>query len=259
MTTWDAEGREVAEIEIWRPQIITIIGAKGSGKSVLAAAYCAQYPFDRVVIDPTSDALVGPAFRELPSTDLPGRFPVHPEGQQVSIVVRPDVGSPTYADDIDRAVGLSYHHPKRRSLLWVDERDEVTSGAKTEPNMKRSLYSGRHVGQTLITCGPRALGMDPKFLLQSDVVIICSSSEGGALKSEYDRSHLAKVKGIPRDELDELLDQLGPYEYVRITNTPDEAVVFPPLDEHIVRQLERGQFGYQVPPKDRGPGVPAAS
>jgi Mg-chelatase subunit ChlI len=108
----------VADLELdpRHSHFITIVGRKGSGKSLLARAFWLSYPYDRLVIDPTGDVDPGDPDAKPLVSPMPAKWPApeldaegRPKRQTYRFV--PDMGSPTAIDDMDRAVGLAHWHP----------------------------------------------------------------------------------------------------------------------------------------------------
>jgi hypothetical protein len=210
------------------PHWITIVGKKHSGKSELASRLWATWPYDRLAIDPTGDAKTGEDVRDV-TTPLPDRFPVDVEGKRVSLRFRADPGSPMYADEMDRAVGLAFMHPAKRCLLWVDEMDEVVRVQKVGPFTARALRQSRHRGLSLILCGPRPLNVDPLAIAQADLVYVF------ALPNPADRRRVADTIGWAPKEFDEAVAGLGRFEYLRYSSRDQELLHFPPIPLTTVR------------------------
>lgn len=210
------------------PLIISIWGRKRSGKSVLASRLWRTYPYDRLCIDPAGDADVGPADGpdpvQLLEGDLPRRFPVDElDGRRRSFRYVGDVGSPTYEDDLDRAVGLAFFHPRKRCLLWADEVGDLTRAAKTPPNMKRALHRSRHQGLSMLLCGPRPVDVNRLCVSQADLTYCFD------LPIPEDRERIAKTIGYPVDEFHEIMLGLPEHGFVRWDAVNRELVEFPPL------------------------------
>jgi len=185
-------------------QIIAVFGRKGSGKSVQAREIFRAWPgVDKLVIDPTGDAdpgLDGTAmFKRVPE-----RLPSPPEGaQHVSARYVADPGSPTYKEDLDRALGLALFPKERRRLIWVDEAGEVfPTHLDARPNARIMLQQSRHWYTSLILCAPRPITLSPLCLAQADRVICYD------LPNPADRERIANAIGwTPRDfarEMDEI-------------------------------------------------------
>lgn len=179
-------------------------GIKGRGKSEYCRRWFDQFPYDRLVIDPTHD--LRKDFREegLEFVDLgdglamPVRFPSRSDGQPVTAVFCPDMGAPDVMDDIDRAVGLMLRGSDQHGLIWLDEVGESTTGHKTPPNTRRVLHHGRHHNLHLLQACPRAMDIDPLHIGQADVVAMFRCPV------IYDSDRVADNIGYGRVELADL-------------------------------------------------------
>lgn len=198
---------------------VTILGAKGAGKSVLASRLWSTYPFDRLCIDPSGDAQVGEDIDRI-GDPLPLRWPAMAEGRS-SLRYVPDPGSPSYADDLDRAVGLGFR--RGRCLVWVDEIAELTRANRTPPNMRRALHQGRHRRLSLLMCGPRPIDIDPLVISQADLVYVFRTPH------PRDKERIAALIGWRPDHFAAAVDGLGPYHYLRWGARDQELVEFPPI------------------------------
>lgn len=214
-----------SQLDPSKSNFVTIVGKKGSGKSELATRLWHGYPYDQLCIDPTGDCRVDDLTRQI-HTPLPARFPVDAEGKRVSLRFVPDPGSPTYEDDLDRAVGLAFRH--RRSMLWVDEVGELTRTGKTSPNFARVLQQGRHRDLTLICCGPRPIAIDPLVVSQADYVYVFQ------LPNPADRRRVADVIGYDPKAFDAAVHDLARYHYLRWDSREQELVEFPPLPPIVI-------------------------
>jgi len=226
VTQRDESGVPVATLDPRRPHIITIVGRKRSGKSVLASRLWATYPYDRICIDPTHDADVGDLERDhiIRVHELPSRWPLPDEGQRrVSIDYRPDAGSDTYVDDLDRAAGMAFLNPRGRCLLWIDEVGEITNANRTGPHMRRVLTQSRHRGLSLLSCGPRSVDVNPLLISQADYLYIFD------LPGVHDRRRIADTIGVDERALSAAIFALPEHGYLRWDAGTRDMVEFPPL------------------------------
>lgn len=206
-----------------RSAYVGIFGRKNSGKSFLASRFFAQYPFDKIVVDPSGDAEGVDDAEEL-TAPLPARLPRGEAGRPRTWRFVPDAGAPDFRDDLDRVIGLALHHPRGRCALWLDELNLVSpSPNQTGPNMRRALYMGRHHGLTLYACGPRPMNIDPLVLSQSDYVAVFH------LPNPADRARVASAIGIPPKEFDAWHAQIGEREFLWYDAAAHDAVILPPL------------------------------
>jgi len=172
-------------------QIIYMCGRKGSGKSVNARETFRDWPYiDKLVIDPTGDADPGDDLGTITVTKLPTELPKAKAGEYVTLRWIANPASPTYADDLDRALGLALFPKNRRVLVWIDEAGEVFPANRTGPNGRTALKQSRHYYTSIIMCDPRPMNVDPLALAQADRVVMYD------VPGPADRRRLAEVCGI---------------------------------------------------------------
>jgi hypothetical protein len=196
----EADDSPLMELDPTRPQIITAWGAKGTGKSHLNRLMFRSYPFDRIVIDVNGNADPGADSEKL-TGDLPKKFPPPPEviGERRkarSLHYRAHPGSPTYRDDLDRAVALALYPQDHRCLLWAGEVGELQPHGRPGPHMRTLLMQNRHYNVTALFDGPRPVNVDPLTLAQSNLVAVFR------LPNPADRKRIADSVGFPPKEFD---------------------------------------------------------
>lgn len=215
-------------IDPTKNQIITIIGKKGSGKSVAARHLFRSWPgSDRVVLDVSGDADPGTDMSpiKLPhdATRLP---PLDPHrGPQVYRLI-PDTRSATFHDDLDRAIGLGLYPKDRPVLIWIDENGEVLQAGKVGPHGRTGLHQGRHYKLSMLLCSPRAMGIDPLCIAQSDRVLMYD------VPQPDDRKRIAANIGVPPAVLTRELNETkrrGPYWFLMYVADEDRLYRCPPL------------------------------
>lgn len=235
--------------------VMTFLGKKRSGKSKMALLWFETYPYDRVVIDingtdgPHHDSGPLDQLVELTGTvdTLPTRWPEHlrdstPEGVSKRMTLRyhPDMGSPTFLEDVDAVLGLAYRTGK--VCVLVHETGIVAPAGKTPPHMLRMLQSNRHQQLTCLFCAPRPKTMNTLVVGQADLVYVFE------LPNRDDRDVVADAIGWPREDFALAVNELGPHECVRAdTNEnrpadgePDQRlVILPALPAEVVAQLDR--------------------
>lgn len=215
-----------------KPLIVTVLGRKGTGKSILAAGFWDSYPYDEICLDVTRDAVVGPGCNYV--HELPGRFPA-PDTEagrtRTKLVYQPDPGSATYDEDLDRAVSLALENPRGKCLLWIDERGEFT--VRPGPGMRRALNQSRHWGLSILSCGPRAVQFDPLLLSNADYLFIFD------LPGVHDRKRVADTIGVAEGSLSEAIFALPEHGYLRWDASRRSMVEFPPLPADYVAKLQR--------------------
>lgn len=185
-----------------KSNFIFICGKKGSGKSSLAWCYFLSYPFARVVIDITGDIGMREGWIDI-TDEIPLRWTFD---KNATLYFRPDPGSPNYITEMDQVVGLAFQHGK--TIVWVDEFEDLAPVHKTPPWTKRAERQGRHKDLSVIFCSIRPKGIDPLALSQADIVAIFE------LPGDDDRDRIATECHIKRAELDAALDQLHEHEFL---------------------------------------------
>ncbi len=215
------------QLDPTKNQIVLIIGRKGSGKSVNARELFRGWPgIDKLVIDPTGDASSGlPA--EQTVHRLPEALPDPPrKGQHVVLRWVADPGSKSYAEDLDRALGLALWPKNRRVLVWVDEAGELFPANRTGPNGRTVLQQSRHWFVSLIAATPRPVTIDPLLLSQADRVVIYD------LPNPNDRRRVAESIGIEPTVLAAELDAtraMGKHWFMLYDAHAHELYRVPPL------------------------------
>lgn len=219
-----------------RNQIIGVFGRKGSGKSVFAREVFRSWPaVDKLVIDPTGDADPGADIGSRTVSDLPREMPKGTDEQPVVLRWIASPQSPTYADDLDRAVSLSLFPKDRPSLLWVDEAAEVFPANRLGPNARTLLHQSRHWHASAIIAGPRPYNLDPLVLSQADRVVMYD------VPHPRDRERLAANIGWEPRRLAAELDATrayGPYWFLMYVSEQHTLYRCPPLP--IARQRAAG-------------------
>jgi hypothetical protein len=181
-----------------KPMIISAWGRKGSGKSTFNRRIYDSWPYDKLCIDVNGDADPGPDAERV-NTPLPSRFPApatptlgaRPQGPRNLHYVA-DVGSATYRDDLDRAVGLALFPKDQRTLVWCGEVAEFMPHANSaDPHMRVLLHQNRHYAASVLFDGPRPMNVDPLTIGQSDLIAIYH------LPNPKDVQRLAENMGYP--------------------------------------------------------------
>jgi hypothetical protein len=209
-----------------RANHITVIGRKGTGKSELAGLFWRSWPFDRLVIDPNGDV------RDVDDDDvqrlelpLPGSWPwaagIDEREQRSTLAFRPDFRSPTFLDDMDRAISLALS--RGRVLLWVDEAGELMKANRTPPHSRHLLHTSRHARVSVLLCMPRPVDVDPLTMSQADYIAAFE------LPSPSDRKRLADVIGLDLAELEAAHNELVEHGFLWWETRARELTVLPPL------------------------------
>lgn len=182
-----------------KPMIVSAWGRKGAGKSFFNRRLFRSYPFDKLCVDVNGEADPGPDAVKITREEIGGRFPAPPT--QVpgapppgprNLHWRADPGSPTYDDDLDRAVGMALFPQGNKTLIWCGEIGEfMPSAQRTRPHMRRLLMQNRHYSASVLFDGPRPAHVNPLVLAQSDIVAVYH------LPNPDDRERIANEIGFP--------------------------------------------------------------
>jgi hypothetical protein len=227
-----------------RGLVVTCLGKKRSGKSKMALLIFESYPYDRVVIDVNGTDGPHKGVVELHGSvdELPTRWPddLRKDNERMTLRYHPDVGSPTFLEDVDAVLGMAYR--TGRVCVLIHEMGMVAPAGKAPPSTRRVLQSNRHRQLTLITCAPRPITMDPYILIQSDLIYIFE------MPNKADRDRVAENIGWAKDDFTWAVEELGPHEYLRFDanenkpadGEPDMRLVScPALPRDVVTKLDR--------------------
>jgi hypothetical protein len=209
------------QLDARRPNWVTFVGRKGSGKSHLAQFFWDSYPLDRLVVDPTGDVDPHDEKASDLETPLPTRWPGNVNGERTTLRFPADPGSDTYLDDLDAAVGLAFNHGK--SLLWIDEVGELTNAHRTPPAMRRLLQQSRHRDLSILACGPRPIDINPLVLSQADYIAAFHTP------NPRDRQRLADTMGLELKILDDAHNRLVEHGFLWWNAIERELLIMPPL------------------------------
>jgi hypothetical protein len=262
------------QLDMGRGLVVTLIGKKRSGKSVMGLVLFRSYPGDRVVIDVAGDdGPTGPDVIDIhekwgtSADEIPTGWPEHLRDGTKPMTLRyvPDPGSEdTELDDIDAVLAMAYRHG--RCCVLIHEAGRVFVVHKTRPAARRILMHGRHHQITLINCMPRAKNVDLLVVGQADLVY------GFEVTQQDDRDRIAETIGWPKRDYTEEIQALKAHEYTLFDANEDKPdnphtdacpddcqahdddhrlTSWPALPEDLVRDTLRWTQGYRPPP----PGV----
>lgn len=195
------------QLDPGKNHIVAAFGRKGSGKTTLNRHLYRGYPLDKLCVDVNGEADPGPEAERIsePATKMPTRAR---DAKPANLHYVADPGSPTYRDDLDRAVGMAMYPTADPSLVWCGEVGELTTGNKTGPHLRRLLMQSRHYRTSALFDGPRPVDIDKLVIAQADYVAVFD------LPDPDDRDRVAKVIGFPPQRFREACDETfrrGPY------------------------------------------------
>lgn len=256
--TFDKDG----QLDPAKGHLVTCVGKKRSGKSIMGLLFFRSYPGDRVVIDVAADdGPRGADVIDLHGTveDLPARWPEHlrrvdEHNRPLPMTLRyvPDPGSPTVLEDMDAVVGMTLAHGD--CCILVHEMQTLAPSGRVPAHTRRLLQHNRHHRVTGIFCAPRPITMDTLAVGQADLVYVFT------LPSDDDRKRIAANIGWPAADFDAAVHALRGHEHLRYDdnwpapeheNQEDLRLVHcPPLPADVVAELQRWAAG------ERDPGPP---
>jgi hypothetical protein len=221
------EPLDVTVLDPERSTFMLLVGTKGSGKSHHAAWMYRTWPGNKLVLDVTGDAEAGPDAEEL-RAPLPPKFPRSDDGRPRNLRIRLDRTSPTYQDDLDRAVRMALYPRDDPVLFWADEVAELGDANTTRPHWSVALWEGRHYRLSILACGPRPQRINPLVVSQADLVAIYR------VPNPRDRQRLAENMGYPPARLEAELAETyrrGPYWHLLYDARPNPPQLYrmPPL------------------------------
>ena len=236
-------------------RLLTFLGKKRSGKSIMALSFFMSYPGDRIVIDVAGDdGPSGAGVVDLTGTveDLPRRWPEHRRGEDggpMTLRYVPDPGSPTYLEDMDAVVALAMRHGN--TCLLIHEMGDLAQSNRTPAHTRRMLRQNRHRRITALMAAPRPQTMDPLVLAQSDVVYVFE------LMNPHDRRRIAESIGWDPSSFDAAVHDLARHEYLRFDSNEAKPaddgqdlrlLHVDPLPEELVARVERYARGQTAVP-----------
>lgn len=206
--SFDKHGR----LDLADGRLVTFIGKKRSGKSIMALSFFESFPGDKIVIDVAGDdGPMGAEVLDLKGTvdDLPRSWPDAARDGDRPMTLRyvPDPGSATYREDMDAVVAMAMRHG--RCCLLIHEMGDLAPSNRTPTHTRRMLRQNRHRRVTGLFCAPRPQTMDPLVLQQSDVIYTFE------VMNPHDRRRIADSIGWDPASFDEAVHALGPHEYLR--------------------------------------------
>lgn len=210
---------------------VAIFGGTGSGKSVLAHALLRSIPkgWWKIIIDVTDTINEPTALDFYDPTKIP--WDEVSEGDDAMWTMRfvPNIDASLY-EQISILYMEIYNHGA--CWVWLDEANEVSTAHKTAFGLRKVLLQGRKAWIGHAACTPRPADISKSIVTQSQY-LICFS-----LVDFDDRQRMSRYIGMAPDEFDEVLSQLGKYEYLFYDVAERTLYHVPPVPEDIVIALE---------------------
>lgn len=239
MTEQELEERQASPAERLRidpdatPLFVAVVGRKGSGKSEFLRTYTRSWPYDALVVDPTKD--LDPEHRF--TRPWPGgkSWPAFAEGEEVPhrrFRLVPNRLAKDHREDVDEVLLACHQHPEPTLVVIDEARYLLASDEKVLRGTDVVLNEGRHGPTFVMVANPRAIGIRPLFLHQSDWIVVFD------LPGEEDVERVAYHGDIDAKELDDLIRNLEIIEgpkgekvtgFVLIDKVHHDVTVFPPL------------------------------
>jgi hypothetical protein len=221
MTLDELTGDEAAGLLELDPDASTVVfacGRKGTGKSHLTTALFRDYPYDRLLIDPTGDVDPFLEFTSPTPVPVPEDWPESEDGGRLSFRYRPNRRNavrikggmhdklPQWKADVDRWVGLAMDHG--RTAVEIDDCGDIVSAGQAPPNTDDMLHTLRHRDVTAFFNTIRPVGIESLVLTQADYLAVFD------MDHELDVRRLAPYLRVKVDELFALLQGLDEHEFL---------------------------------------------
>jgi len=175
-----------------RPMFITAFGKKGSGKSAANREIYKAYPGDKLAIDVNGHADPGEDAEKITELTKQWPAPVTMPGERRkrrNLHYVADPGSPTYYEDLDRAVQMALLPKDHPVMLWAGEAGELMPNGRGGSAMRRLLMQNRHYRTSVLFDAPRPVWLDKQVLLQSNLIMLFE------MPDPDDRKRVAKATG----------------------------------------------------------------
>lgn len=159
-----------------KPWVIAAFGTKGTGKSVFSRSIYRSWPGDKVCIDVNGNAGPGEDAEKVTVDQVrAGRWPqqaaqLGERPRPRNLHYRANPMSPTYREDLDRALGMALFPQDRPVLIWAGECGEMMPNGRPGPHMRTLLMQNRHHHTAVLFDGPRPVFVDPNTIGQADLV-----------------------------------------------------------------------------------------
>jgi hypothetical protein len=161
-----------------KPWFLTSFGKKNSGKSVFSRSFYRSWPGDKLCIDVNGNAGPGEDAETVPiEVARGGKWPARQlqlgeRPRPRNLYVRANPMSPTFVDDLDRAVGMALLPQDHTTLLWAGEVNKLMPNGRPGPHLNTVLEQNRHYHVPVIFDGPRPVWLSPTVLMQADLVAV---------------------------------------------------------------------------------------
>jgi hypothetical protein len=189
-----------------RPLFISAFGKKGGGKSAFNREIFKSYPGHKIAIDVNGNAEPGEGSEQITAADLRKQWPIPAtmpgeRRKPRNLHYLADPGSPTYTDDLDRAVGMALLPKKLPVMLWSGECQELMPNGRGGPAIRRLLMQSRHYSMSVLFDSPRPMWLDRLVLLQSNLIALFE------MPDPDDQKRVAQVTGHRPAKFSEICEE----------------------------------------------------
>lgn len=202
---------------------IAIFGGTGSGKSILAQVLYRSLPqrWWKIIVDITDSIIEPGALTFYDPNDVPWK-----EAWNMRFV--PDISS-----DLELQIDALYLNIFLHGACWVwlDEANEISTAHHTAWGLRKVLLQGRKAWVGHLACTPRPADISKSIVTQSQYIITFP------LVDFDDRNRVARYIGMNWEEFDEMMAQLGPYEYLMYDVNSRDLYHMPAVDAEIVEKI----------------------
>lgn len=207
-----------------RSDRVFIVGATGTGKTLLGRRLFEAHNPPRLVIDPKDDVdATGGVFRDgrvAVTFHDPGRLP----DAEVARFVPRDPGDLEAYDRLYTAI-----FERRDVVVWLDEAGDAAPSSGAPPGLRRVVKQGRSRGIGHIATHQRPVEVDRALLGNAEHIVIFD------VRHPADVGTLAGAIGIPPAELAGIIQTMPPHGFAWYSPASRQVTICDPIPTREVR------------------------
>lgn len=203
---------------------VAVFGGTGTGKSVFAHVLYSTIPegWWKLIVDITDSVNDPTALTFFDPLEIPW-------DKSFSLRFVPDITA-----DMDLQISELFLSIYAHGIcfVWLDEANEVSDAHKTAFGLRKVYLQGRKAYVGVVSCTPRPKDISKSIITQAQYLVIFP------LVDYDDRSTIAKNIGMTPAEFDDMVADLGDYEYLFYDVRNRDLWRMPPLPYELVDRLE---------------------